>query len=214
MKEKEQLCTYYKWSKVLEILGSGASGNVRKVKYRNKYYAIKVSVITNKMFEGYIKNSIKIINLLKRKKFPGLITYYGHKFCKDPLFQPIKILVQSMDYYPYTLRKFVESNKPGVKWWYTFIDRVLELIDLLVSSYKIIHGDLSMDNIMITANGEPKFTDWDFSYKIKKDDDLNVDKNRFLLDITGDNEVMGKDPYYDLIPDEIKVYARKKLDNH
>lgn len=136
------------------------------IKKKEKKYAVKSIILkeftANKNNLEQYQNAEKIVKKLMKMNNPNVIQLYSSKICHCDVLEPLKILVQVMEYYPITLYDFVINQTPQIDWWKEFIINFTIAINQLEKE-KIYHNDLTPKNIMFKdpINPIPIFIDWD-----------------------------------------------------
>lgn len=151
-----------------EEIGQGASGKVFKAiqKNTNVIMAIKVFIDLENSHIMALKE-IFAFSLCKHKNIVRLFEIYR---CSNLIF-----LI--MEYVPYTLYNFVKNNCFIKK----LITEVFHAVKYLHSK-RIVHGDLKLENILVTKNFQVKISDFDMCIPMKqnnlfKSDEYTINKN-------------------------------------
>ena len=135
MEMSEQNAIWEKYQK-LGVIGSGAYGDVYKVKYNNEYFAIKE--IPNKSYEQFLRE----IEVMKKMECDNSVKFIERFETEDSLYIVSELCFLNLGEYC-NLRKKVLS-----------IEEIKELlIDLnkglkVMYENKIIHGDIKPSNIL------------------------------------------------------------------
>ena len=152
--------------KIIEKLGEGGFGIVYLVEKDNKQYALKKSI--KKLKKEEIEHVKKIIDTLSKINNEYLIKYYT-TFIKNDSFNIL------MEYAGKTnLKQFIDDykNKGEFIDEYIIKDIILQICKGLeeIHDNKIIHRDLTPDNIFINDNYKIKIGDFGVSKIITKSD--------------------------------------------
>ena len=139
MEMSEQNAIWEKYQK-LGIIGSGAYGDVYKVKYNNEYFAIKE--IPNKSHEQFLRE----IEVMKKMECDNSVKFIESLETEDSLY-----IVSELCFL--NLGEYCNLRKTGLS-----IEEIKEvLIDLnkglkVMYENKIIHGDIKPSNILLSSN--------------------------------------------------------------
>ena len=138
---------------IVSFINSGNFGNIYKVKYKNKVYAIKESInLAPLKYETYVCNELRNIkNITKIYDF----FIFNNKY----------FLV--MDYYNKNLYDFKEKNINSSNYYNTIISIIKKTITIInyIHDAEYLHRDIKPLNICLNTSNEPFLIDFGISKK-------------------------------------------------
>ena len=144
---------------ILKKLGEGGFGNVFLIKKNNKFYALKQCKIRLELEE--IEKIQKLMNILSQINNSHIIKYYN-TFMKNDVFNILMEYAGDVD-----LKQFIQNykNKNEFIDEKTIKDIILQICKGLkeIHNHRIIHRDLTPDNIFIDNNNKIKIGDFGIS---------------------------------------------------
>ena len=142
--------------KIKKRIGKGGCGAVYLVYKNNKYYAMKK--ITDLTIEEIAKYQ-KILNILLKIKSDYVIKYYDWFVVKDCLYILMEYVGIS------DLKKFIEKQKPALIEEKIIKDIIMQICLGLkeIHKNKLVHRDLTPDNIFMGDNNKIKIGDFGVS---------------------------------------------------
>ena len=172
IKQVKDFCDPESYGKGLKILGSGAEGVTTEFRLNNdEIIVFKGTIIQEKrhrmLGEMFTKKQRKkIFNIWKKiaKKSDYIIKPYRQEFCYLKILRPVEIELVAMEYGGIDAQSFIIKNKKqSVKWWKCLNEQLLEILDLF-KKLKVTHGDMKLENIVLTDTKRPRIKVIDFSF--------------------------------------------------
>ncbi|MEZ6121889.1 MAG: serine/threonine-protein kinase [Planctomycetaceae bacterium] len=175
---------------VIQTTGMGAMGQVFRARHLrlNREVAIKIIL-------GGSKGRPNLLHRFRREaaigamlQHPNIAAVYDSGVVTEPPYQDVPWF--SMEYIVGdSLREFLSATKPGIDDSVRLMVKIAEAM-AYAHSRNVVHRDLKPDNIIVTAQGEPKVTDFGLAKVISNEQKIPTDaiRNPYNGHSTADRE--------------------------
>lgn len=126
------------------------------------------------LLRGYLQPHQHIIRILK--VFTQIIPQQINELLQDFIFDTPSAKFIVMEYHPFTLQKYLKSSVPTQE-RFRFCQELSKGLFYLFQN-QIIHGDMKLDNILVSTDGTLVITDFGTAFRVVNDPTFTKERSK------------------------------------